>query len=97
MSSKIFRLFMLLLAFFGSTILKVTGQTTELPPFIKPAYNYVEFGDSAEFLKVKRGLEQAKTDGFVIAHFGDSHVQPDFSTTEMRRILQEIGGDGGRG
>ena len=77
--------------------MKAIGQDTSLPTFIKPDYNYVEFGDSAEFLKVKRGLEQARTNGFVVAHFGDSHVQPDFSTSEIRRILQDIGGDGGRG
>ncbi len=97
MSSNIFKLLILLLALLSSSILKVTGQVTELPAFIKPDYNYVEFGDSVEFRKVKQGLEQAKTKGFVVAHFGDSHVQPDFSTAELRRILQGIGGDGGRG
>lgn len=77
--------------------MKAIGQDTVLPTFIKSDYNFVEFGDSAEFLKVKRGLEQARTNGFVVAHFGDSHVQPDFSTSEIRRMLQAIGGDGGRG
>lgn len=79
------------------TFTKAYGQGSDIPSFIKTDYNYVEFGDSAEFLKLKRGLEFAKTTGFVVAHFGDSHVQPDFSTSEIRRILQEIGGDGGRG
>ena len=94
---KIFQLSSLFVVLIGVASLKAIGQNLELPPFIKPAYNYVEFVDTAEFRKVQIGLEHARTDGFVVAHFGDSHVQPDFSTTEMRRILQEIGGDGGRG
>ena len=38
-----------------------------------------------------------KNPRYVVAHFGDSHVQPDIISAELRKTLQLIKGDGGRG
>ena len=34
---------------------------------------------------------------YVVAHFGDSHVQPDIISSQLRKTLHELKGDGGRG
>jgi len=73
------------------------GQNSELPAFINPQYNLIEFKDSSEFNKVVWGLGKASLHGYSVAHFGDSHVQPDYSASEIRKILQSTAGDGGRG
>ncbi|MFM8432244.1 MAG: GDSL-type esterase/lipase family protein [Bacteroidota bacterium] len=42
-------------------------------------------------------MMQDKKENVIIAHFGDSHVQPDHSTAVLREALQDKKGSGGRG
>ncbi|MFM7080235.1 MAG: GDSL-type esterase/lipase family protein [Bacteroidota bacterium] len=74
-----------------------TAQLADTPGFIKIQSNYIEFQDTTEFRKLIDGLKNAAVNGFRVAHFGDSHVQPDYSAGEIRKSLQAIGGVGGRG
>jgi len=42
-------------------------------------------------------LEKSKKGKINIVHIGDSHIQPEFFTNEIRKPLQQQFGDGGRG
>jgi hypothetical protein len=75
-------------------IFKVQAQN-EYPNIVNTTRNYIEFNnlDLKPFI-AKYHNNQSK---FVIAHFGDSHIQPDYFTGYMRNALQKIKGNGGRG
>jgi LysM repeat protein len=57
--------------------------------------NYIQFHQRSAFEKFYDKWE--KGEPITIAHFGDSHVQPDIYTGELRKILQQERGKGGRG
>lgn len=56
---------------------------------------YIEFYDSQAFMPFFR--KWRKDTRVTIAHFGDSHVQPDISTGILRNFMQSVKGNGGRG
>ena len=56
------------------------------------------FGNSfADFTEAMRALTSGERSKVHILHIGDSHVQPDNFTGEVRRQLQRVYGNGGRG
>lgn len=73
------------------------AQVSDVPSFIRLKSNFIEYQDTAEFQKLIEGLQQSGERGYRVAHFGDSHVQSDYSAAEIRKAMQSIGGVGGRG
>lgn len=57
--------------------------------------NYIQFHERAAFQPFYDKWMQGEP--ITIVHFGDSHVQPDIYTGELRKILQAERGLGGRG
>lgn len=57
--------------------------------------NFIQFHDRAAFQPFYD--KWMNGDPITIVHFGDSHVQPDIYTGELRKILQAERGQGGRG
>ena len=63
--------------------------------WLNPELNYVQFYERAAFEPFYK--KWVKGDPITIVHFGDSHVQPDIYSGELRKILQQEKGMGGRG
>lgn len=59
--------------------------------------NILQFYNRAAVAGFYKGWKESAKNKFCIVHVGDSHVQPDMYTGEMRRRLQFIHGEGGRG
>ena len=57
--------------------------------------NYIQFHQRSAFEPFYN--KWMKGEPITIVHFGDSHVQPDIYTGELRKILQEERGQGGKG
>ncbi|GHV68302.1 hypothetical protein FACS1894199_15320 [Bacteroidia bacterium] len=64
---------------------------------IDTAYNYIQFYDSAVVKRFVAHFDNVEKDKLVILHFGDSHIQAEYSTSYTRNYLQNDYGDGGRG
>jgi len=64
---------------------------------LKQQYNYIQFSNPELFQELMLGLQSAKTKGFSIVHFGDSHIQAEGPTSVTRKNLQDKYGDAGRG
>lgn len=64
-------------------------------PFLNTDKNFIEF-QNIDLSPLISKLSK-KESRFVIAHFGDSHIQPDYYTGYLRKTFQSIYGDGGRG
>jgi hypothetical protein len=81
--------------FLTSSIVYTAQSQSYYPDIINNTRNYIEFNnlDLKPFI-AKYHNNQSK---FVIAHFGDSHIQPDYFTGYVRSALQQIKGNGGRG
>ncbi|OWY24829.1 LysM peptidoglycan-binding domain-containing protein [Sphingobacteriales bacterium UPWRP_1] len=65
--------------------------------FIDHSANVVEYNNNKI---LQTFYEKWKIEGYSnisIAHFGDSHVQPDYFTSVVRQQLQQLKGNGGRG
>lgn len=71
----------------------------EMPEYIKLEANHIIMnGDNWDTLKSElKQMQQSNSDKFNILHIGDSHIQADFSTSVVRRLLQSTFGNGGRG
>ena len=76
---------------------KIQSQTTinsKKYNFINNNRNFLEFNN----LNLNPFIEKFKNKKkFIVAHFGDSHIQPDHLTGYIRKELQNLNGDGGRG
>lgn len=71
-------------------------DTNELE-FLNLDYNKIQYFSKASFEKFYNAWQNADNAKVSILHFGDSHVQADIQDAELRKILQGILGDGGRG
>lgn len=78
-----------------STIVFTAHAQSDYPDIINITRNYLEFNN----LNIKSFVSKYDNNKsrFVIAHFGDSHIQPDYFTGYVRHALQQIKGNGGRG
>jgi LysM repeat protein len=67
-------------------------------PWIHRELNHIQFYDD-EVLQAfyKKWSAATREKPLVIAHFGDSHVQPDIYPGELRKDLQQVKGDAGFG
>lgn len=63
--------------------------------FLNDELNHIQFHKRAAFEPFY--AKWRKGEPITIVHFGDSHVQPDIYTGELRKILQKEKGQGGRG
>ncbi len=65
--------------------------------WIRPEANYIQFYEPIDLLLFYKKWIQGPDSLITIAHFGDSHVQPDIYSGELRKQLQEVRGFGGLG
>ena len=75
----------------------VTEQDVENYSFINYKKNVIQYDNPAVLSKLVSKWNSGKRVAFSIAHFGDSHIQPDAFTSVVRKKLQDERGSGGRG
>ena len=88
-----------LLLFFGVLNLAIAQNNAGIPPQlnVKNKLNFIQFQDATLFQQMVTGLTSAKTKGYSVVHFGDSHIQAEGPTSVARKNLQALYGDAGRG
>jgi lysophospholipase L1-like esterase len=75
----------------------IAQEDSDKYSFLNKNMNYIQFYQRNEIDKIAEKWKKVWEEKFVIAHFGDSHVQSDVLTGEYRKILQNKIGNGGRG
>ncbi len=78
------------------SILPCSAIVPDAPAFINQHANTVQ-GSLPRFEASLKALENGKDTTLRILHIGDSHIQAEFVTDEVRRLLQERYGNAGRG
>ncbi|MDE6207238.1 MAG: hypothetical protein K2M55_05475 [Muribaculaceae bacterium] len=79
------------------SFLAAGAQTTDtIPSFINTEANVIE-GSLPRFHAGLQRLAEGADTVIHIVHIGDSHIQAEFVTDELRRLLNEKYGDAGRG
>jgi LysM repeat protein len=88
-----------LLLFFGVLNHAISQNNAGIPPQlnVKNKLNFIQFQDATLFQQMFSGLTSAKTNGYSVVHFGDSHIQAEGPTSVARKNLQALYGDAGRG
>ncbi len=66
-------------------------------PWLLPQYNMIQFYSKDAMDHFVKSWDSTKTKKMSIVHLGDSHLQSDLFPGRMRKNLQAILGDGGRG
>jgi LysM repeat protein len=66
-------------------------------PWIHPELNHIQFYDADVLKAFYKKWSASNGKPLTIAHFGDSHVQPDIYPGELRKELQQVKGDAGFG
>lgn len=66
------------------------------PSFINRKKNHISF-NGADWTALRAALAQSEISPFSIVHIGDSHLQADISTAQLRNLLQYDFGNAGRG
>ncbi len=66
-------------------------------PFIDYEHNFIEWNNCDAIFHFFNALENVENKKVRILHIGDSHVQTDFYTGNLRNAMQELFGYGGRG
>lgn len=87
----------LAVAFISAPIKSIAeADSTRYPYYwLNPELNYLQFHQRSALEPFFDKWNANKP--LTIIHFGDSHVQPDIFTSEVRKMLQTDKGDGGRG
>ena len=86
--------------FFLGLIQNLFSQTNTSSPNqlnVRNHLNFIQFQDVTLFNQIVNGLNSAKSNGYSIVHFGDSHIQAEGPTSVARKNLQALYGDAGRG
>ena len=93
-----------LLIFFGGFVLLANAAWAQGSfsraddySFLHPEANVIQCYSDSALSQVRKGWNNADSNAFVIAHFGDEHVQADMFTGYLQEILQVERGDGGWG
>jgi len=73
----------------------IVNDSVRVNPDTDQTSAFIEFYDSQAFHPFFRKWKNNSR--ITIAHFGDSHVQPDISTGVLRTFIQSVKGNGGRG
>jgi LysM repeat protein len=88
---KFLLLFFILLRTFSVAI-------AENDTIINPRFNVIQNSESLTSAMHKlKGVKNSTDSGFVVAHFGDSHIEGDFLSGVIRKNLQSIFRSGGEG
>ncbi|MDW8302701.1 MAG: LysM peptidoglycan-binding domain-containing protein [Bacteroidia bacterium] len=74
-----------------------TGITHKKYDFIEYSINFIQQPNHEAMKKFYQALDQSKNRKVIIVHIGDSHIQPDGYSYNMRNILQKEFGYAGRG
>jgi LysM repeat protein len=90
-------LFLVLCIVLGKNLISQPNSSIPGQLSVKNQLNFIQFQDVTLFKKVVSGLNSAKTSGYSIVHFGDSHIQAEGPTSVARKNLQALYGDAGRG
>lgn len=77
----------------GAVAIRDTTKNT----VIHEELNMIQFYHRNAMTGFYKGWKESAKNKFCIVHVGDSHVQPDIFPGELRRRLQFIHGEGGRG
>jgi len=77
------------------SIWSYAGDSTRYYHWMREDLAFIQFYDSASISTLIKNWK--KNPSYVVAHFGDSHVQPDIISSELRRFLHSELGYGGRG
>jgi LysM repeat protein/lysophospholipase L1-like esterase len=88
-------LFILLFIFISSDFISQIKDSFNVNNFLVPIRSSPEL--SKAFSKLKRIHKKQTKEHFNIVHFGDSHIQGDFFSGEIRRLLQSEFGYSGQG
>lgn len=72
-------------------------DSLEVYPWIRPEINYIQFYNADALRPFYEKWTSHSNGSIIIAHFGDSHVQSDIYSGELRKQLQEVQGYGGLG
>jgi LysM repeat protein len=88
-----------LLLFFGVLNHAISQNNAGIPPQlnVKNKLNFIQFQDATLFQQMVSGLTSAQSNGYSVVHFGDSHIQAEGPTSVVRKNLQALYGDAGRG
>ncbi len=92
---KLLFFFLILLASTGTWATIKGDSTKDRYYWLNQDLNYIQFHQRSAFGTFHD--KWSKGQPITIVHFGDSHVQPDIYTGELRKILQKEKGMGGRG
>ena len=71
------------------------NKDTTINGILHPELNFIQFYSRSSLTKI--ASKWANSNNITIAHMGDSHVQTDVLSGEIRKNLQAIKGDAGRG
>ena len=94
--SQVFFPLLLLVAVGSSSQAGISGDSSRSQYYwLNPELNYIQFYQRSAFEPFYN--KWINGEPITIVHFGDSHVQPDIYTGELRKILQFEKGMGGRG
>ena len=66
-------------------------------PFISWQRSVIEFSDAESIRSLGVAWSEAPRTKFVVAHFGDSHLQNGYQVDVIRQRLSQVAGDGGLG
>ncbi|MFN6040115.1 MAG: LysM peptidoglycan-binding domain-containing protein [Bacteroidota bacterium] len=75
---------------------EANANKEKYPAYIKTEKNFIEYRNHKIIEKLSESWNKVNST-FVVAHFGDSHVQPDYFSGTVRKKFQSIKGDAGRG
>jgi lysophospholipase L1-like esterase len=81
-----------------SPFVNLSAEDDVYRDFLNESGNRIEFVNTLDLFYTKLYELRAQNQGLVqIVHIGDSHIQGNYLTAEVRRSLQEVFGDAGRG
>ncbi len=73
----------------------IQNKDTTINACLHPELNYIQFYNKSSLTKI--ATKWSESNAITIAHLGDSHIQSDIFPGEVRKNLQLIKGNGGRG
>ena len=82
---------------FNQNLFSQTNASNPNQLNVRNHLNFIQFQDVTLFNQIVSGLNSAKSNGYSIVHFGDSHIQAEGPTSVARKNLQALYGDAGRG
>jgi lysophospholipase L1-like esterase len=76
---------------------EITSSDTSIYAYLHPELNFIQFYKRSSLDKIATKWATPNPYSISIVHLGDSHVQSDIFPGELRKNLQAVKGNGGRG